>query len=83
MLEQLPPLVGQMDAAALADQQLRAQLVLELAHLPAERRLRHVEVLRRARDAAELGDLGEIVQSPEIQGRPLMARHGEACRNCI
>ena len=69
---------GQFDAVHAAAQQLDADLVFEIADLPAERRLRRVQpFLGRERQAAFLGDGDEIAKVPQLHS----AFHAcEACR---
>jgi len=63
--EQLAGL-GQRDAAAVAHQQVLPQLHLQLAHLPAERRLRHVDVDRGAGEAAQFSHTHKIFELLQI-----------------
>jgi hypothetical protein len=58
--------IGEADLPSLSQQQIQAELLLELLHVPAERRLRYAEHIRRAREAAELGDRGEIAKLPDV-----------------
>ena len=51
-LEQELARLGQLDVVRRAPQQLDAELVLEQAHLAAQRRLRDVQALGRAREVA-------------------------------
>jgi len=53
-------------AAGMAGQQFNTQLVFEIAHLLAERGLRHPQHFRRAGEIAALGDLDEIFELPQI-----------------
>ena len=66
-LEQEAPGVGQRDLVRRAPQQLDAELALEQAHLPAQRRLRDVQALGRAREVA-LGRHGDEVAQPAQLG---------------
>ena len=66
VLEQPPTGVGQLDAAAVAQQQRFAQVGLERTHLAAQRRLREPEQPRRAAEAAQLGDLHEVLELAKI-----------------
>ena len=66
-LEQEPPGVGQRDLVRRAPQQLDAELALEQAHLPAQRRLGDVQALGRAREVA-LGRHGDEVAQPAQLG---------------
>src|SRR4029077_20810072 len=60
---------GQFDAVHAAAHQLDADLILEVADLATEGRLRRVEpFLRRQRQAALLGDRDEIAKVPELHG---------------
>ena len=54
--------IGQGDAARMAHEQRGVDLALERADLLAERRLLHVQLLRRARDVALMGDGDEIAE---------------------
>src|SRR5205823_14381096 len=47
-------------------EQLHAQLVLERAHVLGDGGLREVERLGGAREAAELGDLGEDLEAAQV-----------------
>ena len=61
MVEEDPPRSGQRDTPRAADQQLCADLVLQVPDLPTEGRLCHVQPLRgRPRQTARLGDGDEI-----------------------
>ena len=65
VIEKGPPGGGQFDAVHAAAHQLNADLVFEIADLPAERRLRGVQpFLGRERQAAFLGDRNEIAKVP-------------------
>jgi len=57
---------GQLDLALVAREQLRADLLLELADLLAERRLGHVQPLRRAAEVQLLGDGHEVAKVSEF-----------------
>ena len=59
---------GQLDLALVAQQQRRADLLLELADLLAQRRLRHVQALGRAAEVQLLGDDDEVAQVAELHG---------------
>ena len=59
---------GQLDLALVAQQQRRADLLLELADLLAQRRLGHVQALRRAAEVQLLGDGDEVAQVAELHG---------------
>ena len=79
MVEQALAGLGQGDAAAVAQQQRLAQVGLERPHLPAERRLRHVERARGLAEAAEFRDADEVFELAQIHrirrlGR--LRRHG-------
>src|SRR5689334_25285966 len=67
MIQERPARVGQRDAARAADEQLRADLMLEIADLTAERWLGRMQTLfRRDRKAALLGDGDEIAKMPQF-----------------
>ncbi len=58
---------GQLDAADAAGHQRDADLVLQIADLAAQRRLRRVQnLLGRDRQAARLGDRDEIAEMPQL-----------------
>ena len=59
---------GQLDLALVAQQQRRADLLLELADLLAQRRLGHVQALGRAAEVQLLGDDDEVAQVAELHG---------------
>src|SRR5262249_49400526 len=61
---------GQRDAAAEAFEQLRAQFLLELAHLGADRRLRAIARLRGFRETLQPDDLEERVELVEVHKLP-------------
>jgi len=62
--------VGGLDAARAAAEEGRADLVLQVADLPAEGGLRGVQsLLGREPQAALLGDGHEVAQVPQFQGR--------------
>lgn len=67
-LEQLRAGAGEADAAAVTGEQRHAEFVLELLDLPAERRLRQPQFLRRAVDAAGTSDLDEVSQFAQLHG---------------
>jgi hypothetical protein len=67
MVEKRPAGSGQFDAVHTAAHQLNADLVLQIADLPAQRRLRRVQpFLSRERQAALLGDRDEITKVPQL-----------------
>ena len=57
---------GQLDLALVAQQQRRADLLLELADLLAQRRLGHVQPLRRAAEVQLFRDDDEVAQMAEL-----------------
>ena len=59
----------QLDPALVAQQQRRPDLLLELADLLAQRRLRHVQALGRAAEVQLLGDDDEVAQVAELHGQ--------------
>ena len=67
LLEQLLAGRSQRDAPGRAGEQVRAELLLELADLPAEHRLRDVEALRRAPEVQLFGDRDEVAQLAQVQ----------------
>src|SRR3712207_402925 len=58
--------LGQFEAAASPDKELHAELILQLAHLPAERRLSDAQLDRGLRKTLQLGYLLEISQFPHV-----------------
>jgi len=66
--------VGRLDAARVAQQQLRAELLFELADLPPERRLGDVQARGGARKASAFDHRHEITQAFEIHGCRLPGR---------
>src|SRR5688500_10640065 len=66
--------VGQADAARMAHEQLGVDLALQRLDLLAERRLLHVELLRRPRDVALAGDGDEVPEMAQFHGHPLPDR---------
>ena len=68
MIEQQLARLGGHGAAAVAHQQVLPQLDFEQAHLAAERGLRHVELHRGTREAAQFGDADEILELLEVHG---------------
>ena len=70
--EERRPGGGQLDLALVAQQQRRADLLLELADLLAQRRLGHVQALRRAAEVQLLGDGDEVAQVSELHGSSVM-----------
>jgi hypothetical protein len=58
----------QADAAAMAHQQVDAQLLLELLQLPAQGRLGDVQLSRRPAEAAGTRDMDEIAEFADIDG---------------
>jgi hypothetical protein len=69
VVEKHPAGLCQFDAVHAARNQCGADLVLEGADLPAERRLRGVQpVLRRERQASLFGDSDEVAQVTQFHG---------------
>ncbi|MHC2599647.1 hypothetical protein ACVL92_000461 [Bradyrhizobium liaoningense] len=64
--EQKPAGLGQHHAAAVAGEQIGAQLVFQELDLPAERRLRHAQRVGSLGEAAELRHATEGPELPEI-----------------
>src|SRR5690606_8270498 len=56
-------------AAAIALEDLHAEVVLRLRHLRAQRRLRDVTGLRRAPEAAEIGDGDDVLELAKGDGK--------------
>jgi hypothetical protein len=65
MIEEDAPGRQQRHSARGAPEERRSDLLLERADLPAQRRLRHVEVLRGSTDVAFLGDGNEVADLRE------------------
>ena len=67
MVEKDPTRSGQLDAPSAADQQLRADLVLQVPDLPTEGRLRRVEPPRGSDGQTPLlSDRDEIAEMPQL-----------------
>jgi len=67
IVEKDPPGGGQFDAMHAAAHQLNADVVFEVADLPAQRRLSGMQpFLGRERQAALLGDRDEIAKMPQL-----------------
>jgi hypothetical protein len=69
-LEQEPAGVGELDVVGRAPQQLDAELLLEQAHLAAERGLGDVQAFRGAREVPLAGDGEEVAQAPQVRHAP-------------
>ena len=77
MVEKGLPCGGQLDAVNAAGQKLDADLVLQIADMPAERRLRRVQPeLGRERQAAFLDHGHEVTKVPQLHS------HFHACKVC-
>jgi hypothetical protein len=68
-LEQVRAGLGESEFVRGAVQQLHAELLLEQAHLPAERRLRHVQPLRRPGEVPLLRNREEVLQPSQLGHR--------------
>ena len=66
-LEQEPARLGRLDVVRRAPQQFDAELVLEVADLAAEGRLRDMQALRRAREVALGRDRDEVAQPAKVE----------------
>ena len=75
MQEQRAPGVGQLDAARRPMEERRAQLVLELADLGAERLLGEVQPSRRAGEVQLLGHGDERAQVTQLEARAHPGTH--------
>jgi hypothetical protein len=64
------PGLRERDAAFGTVQQSRVEVFFERVHLARQRRLGDVQDLRRARHAAEFGDLEKVSQLPNVHGFP-------------
>jgi hypothetical protein len=58
----------------MAQQKLGAEILLELADLQPERRLRDIELFGGAGDVADLGDFDEVAKLSEIDRKAPEAR---------
>jgi hypothetical protein len=72
-LEEVPPRLGELDLVGRPPQQIDAELLLEQAHLAAQRGLGDVQALGGAREVALAGHREEVAQAPQL-------RHGPAYR---
>ena len=72
--------IGKPDAAAFANEQPRSKILFEPVDLPRQRRLCDVQIVRGPRDAADIRNVDEIVESPEIQS---IIQVWERCRKSI
>ena len=68
-LQQQLPRLGDDDVASLPLEQIDAELAFQPLHLPGQRRLRDVQQLRRATEAAEPRDRHEILDLLLVQRR--------------
>ena len=72
MLEEDAPAREELHAAGRAREERRAELVLEGADLPAERRLAHVQARGGAADVSFLGDgdeIADLLEAHDVQIR--------------
>lgn len=72
---ELVPGAGERDLSAASHEKLGAELLLELANLPAEHRLGDVEALRRPSEVQLLGDGDEVAEPSQVKGRARSATH--------
>ena len=72
----------QLDAAPRRREQLDAELVLELLHLPAERRLRDVQAGGGAPEVQLLGDGHEVTQMAQLHTTKL-TRENAHVNHCL
>ncbi len=77
VFEQQLPGFGGHGAAAVAQQQVLAQLHFEQPHLAAQRRLRHVQRRRRLGEAAQFCDAHEVAQLFQVHQRILDSKGSE------
>ena len=75
MAQELVPLVGDVEAARMALEQLDAEIALQFLDRLGDRGLRDGEVLRRAGHRALLGNGDEILQLPDGEGHGA-TKHG-------
>jgi hypothetical protein len=68
VLQKLQAGARQPHAARQPHEQLRAELFLDGAHMAAQGWLRDAEVLRSARNAAQLCDLNEVTNAAQVHG---------------
>ncbi|BDU19216.1 hypothetical protein DYGSA30_06730 [Dyella sp. GSA-30] len=66
VFQQLPACIGGCDATTVALEEMRAQFDFQLAHLPAEQRLRDVQCSGSAGEAAELNNANKALQVFQI-----------------
>lgn len=64
-----PAGLGQVDAMVVADEEVEPKLALELADLPAQRRLGDVEPLGSAAEVQLVGNGNEVAEMPELHTR--------------
>ena len=64
--QQRGPLLGELEPPLAPHKERSAQLLLQQPELMAQRRLAHMELLRRAGDVQLLGGDGKIAQRPQI-----------------
>ena len=62
------PGIGQRDTAAASREQLHAEVALERAHVPGQRRLGEVEPGAGLRDALDLAHLDEVLELTQVHG---------------
>jgi len=81
MVDQQPARLRGRDAAAIAHQQVLAQLHLQQAHLPAQGRLGHAEGRRGMGEAAHFGDPHKVLELLQIhrQMRYLVDQSATSC----
>ena len=77
--QQLPARVGQRHAVAVPGEQRGAEILLERADLPAERRLRDMQLIGGAAEVQLVGHGGEVTQFAQVQIHRA-SRSGDAFR---
>src|SRR6185295_3784110 len=78
MIEEDAASSGELDAPRATDHQLSADLVFQIPHLTAERRLRRMQPpLGRNRQAALLCDGDKITEMSQLHERPMPWRYGD------
>jgi hypothetical protein len=68
VIDELATGAGEPHAARQPHEELRAELLFEAAQMTREGRLGDAEMLRGARDAAQVGNLDEIADAAQILG---------------
>lgn len=67
VVQELLTRFGQLDAVAVPGEQRGAEIVFERADLPAEHRLRDVQIVSGAAEVQPVGDSDEVAQLAQVQ----------------